>query len=447
MVIKAIIEEIGKYAIFSHRWLPIGEIIFGKISGEITLAHLAGLCTPSELGGLEKLRQFCTKARELGCSLAWADTCCIDKTSSSELDEAIRSMFRWYRSAHICVIYLAGSTALEDMEDDAWFKRGWTLQELLAPARIKFFSKDWEPLCQSENDKLNPEITRRIERKTTIPESQLRDFQPAPHDIPIRMAWAANRVTTRVEDRAYSLIGIFDVNLIIAYGEGKSAFGRLMEAIYQKRPHYEVFLWERRPADDHASRAFPASPESYLSYDGPELSDRAFKADDPTNRVWAGRSGSFGDNSFASTNRGLRIRCLDVWVTLRSDPVEVAQHTWKLTLRPWHPLERDIEDVVALVDSQTSASFKMKPPRLSAAIGVLDYLRDESDRPGYVETKGSLVEGRDHFGWLLMCPTGHSGGWYKVMTYNTVRLRFKQQPRKSGSSLRSIERSLIQVHL
>ncbi|KIJ59905.1 hypothetical protein HYDPIDRAFT_118021 [Hydnomerulius pinastri MD-312] len=431
-VIKSIIEEIARYAIFSHRWLTVGEITFEE------LLHSRA---PSDGPGFQKLREFCIKASELRCSLAWADTCCIDKSSSSELDEAIRSMFRWYRSAHVCVVHLAETTALSEMERDTWFTRGWTLQELLAPVRIKFFGTDWKQLGESDNDKCDAKITGHIVNRTNIPEEDLRDFTPRPDDVSRRMAWAANRVTTRVEDRAYSLIGIFDVNLIIAYGEGDRAFGRLMEVIYQKRPHHEVFLWEGRPGYDHASKALPASPESYLPFhrDDAEFKDVAAKK-----RFWKDWDGKFGDTSFALTNRGLSIKCFDVWVTLRSPPLKVGDDMWELTLCPWHTLEDDIEDIKALVDTETCSDFERTPPEFSAAIGVLDYLRVDSDRPTYVETMGRLVDGRDHFGWLLMCPMGHAGGWYKVMTYSTVRLRFKQVANETG---RSIEGSLIHVYL
>ncbi|KAH0833401.1 hypothetical protein J3R83DRAFT_12507 [Lanmaoa asiatica] len=441
-----LVQEIARYAILSHRWLDIGEIVFNKINGMMFFKDLADQCGPREMIGMEKLCQFCTEANWLGCSFAWADTCCIDKSSSSELDEAIRSMFRWYRAAYVCIVHLAETSSLDQFGSDTWFKRGWTLQELLAPPRLKFFSKDWAPLCKSKNDKLDPEITQRIEERTTISESQLRDFQPGPFDIVRRMAWAADRVTTRIEDRGYSLIGIFDVNLIIAYGEGENAFGRLMEVIYNKRPHYEVFLWEGKPAAEHSSKALPASPASYRSYCDDDHDDGAFKEGHRENRERTERKDNFGDTNFALTNRGLRIKCLDVWVTLRCDPVRVGQDKWRLILRPWHPLSRDIEDVVVLVDSQTRDKFMEKPDHHSKAIGVLDYLRNESDDPGHVETKGRLVEGRDHFGWLLMCPTGYAERWDKVTTINAVRLRFKERS-KSRSNLRSFERPLIQVHL
>ncbi|KAG1793798.1 uncharacterized protein BJ212DRAFT_1535814 [Suillus subaureus] len=132
-----------------------------------------------------QLYAFCQKARDdFNCSFAWCDMCCIDKTSSSELDEAIRSMFRWYRNSHICITYLQGTDSINDLAEDEWFGRGWTLLELLAPFRMKFYGKSWaplRPLHESENDKCNSDsILQEISRITRIPETDLRAFTLRP---------------------------------------------------------------------------------------------------------------------------------------------------------------------------------------------------------------------------------------------------------------------------
>ena len=156
--------------------------------------------------------------RPHGIWWAWADTCCIDKTSSAALDEAIRSMFRWYHDADMCFVYLAGTHALADLPRDRWFARGWTLQELLAPRRLKFFNSSWQPLTRAANDKLNRGPLRTLAAITHILEAQLQDFQPKTNMIREKMCWAARRETTRVEDVAYSLLGIFDVSMSMEYG-------------------------------------------------------------------------------------------------------------------------------------------------------------------------------------------------------------------------------------
>ncbi|KAG2130756.1 heterokaryon incompatibility protein-domain-containing protein, partial [Suillus clintonianus] len=233
--IHELVKPVLKYAIFSHRWLREGEPTFQDIR------H--GRECGSD--GFQKLSRFCEKARELGCRLAWSDTCCIDKTNSTELDEAIRSMFRWYRNANICIVHLADSLDVQQMKNDVWFTRGWTLQELLASLSIKFFNKDWEPLCHTglANEKHDVQLMSDISTITSIPIKDLQYFSPGPTQIRKKMLWASKRTTTRVEDAAYSLVGIFDICMPTAYGEGEWAFHRLMEVIIQRCDEWDILAW------------------------------------------------------------------------------------------------------------------------------------------------------------------------------------------------------------
>ncbi|KAG2745448.1 hypothetical protein P692DRAFT_20808839 [Suillus brevipes Sb2] len=247
-------QEHVKYAVLSHRWLDDGEPTYKEMK--------MGTATGP---GYEKLKSFCEKARGYGLELAWADTCCIDKSSSTELDESIRSMFRWYKHSAICIVHLAQSENIEDMVGDEWFERGWTLQELLAPNTIKFFNKHWRSMTSHYNDKDSPSpILEILARDTGIPCDVLECFTASPTSVDQRMTWAARRKTTRVEDVAYSLMGIFDVSLQIAYGEGGDrAFCRLIEAIMQAGDS-SILNWKGEPAGHPSSRAIPLSPESFV---------------------------------------------------------------------------------------------------------------------------------------------------------------------------------------
>ncbi|KAJ8585790.1 hypothetical protein M405DRAFT_715862, partial [Rhizopogon salebrosus TDB-379] len=212
-----------KYAILSHRWMDEGEPTYE----EMKLGIAAG-------PGYEKLKKFCKEAQDYSVEFVWSDTCCIDKSSSTELDESIRSMYRWYANSEICIVHLAQSETIKDIIDDEWTQRGWTLQELLAPRMIKVFNKHWMPMTGGINDKIwkQTEIIIALKTATGIPFDTICSFKPGPRKADEQMAWAARRKTTRVEDVAYSLIGIFDVSLQIAYGEGgERAFCRLIEAI------------------------------------------------------------------------------------------------------------------------------------------------------------------------------------------------------------------------
>ncbi|KAJ8587974.1 hypothetical protein M405DRAFT_741073, partial [Rhizopogon salebrosus TDB-379] len=153
-------------------------------------------------------------------------------------------------NSYICIIHLAQGETIKDITDDEWMERGWTLQELLAPKMIKLFNKHWMPVTDDQNDRSleRTAVMKTLERATGIPLSDLRRFFPGPVSVDKRMKWAAKRKTTRVEDVAYSLMGIFEVNLQIAYGEGGDlAFCRLIEAI-MRGGDSSVTNWAGLPA-------------------------------------------------------------------------------------------------------------------------------------------------------------------------------------------------------
>ena len=151
--------------------------------------------------------------------IRWAvDTCCIDKSSSAELTESINSMYRWYQEAAICYAYLfdVQSGDMSSLSRSAWLTRGWTLQELIAPARVEFYSSTWDNL------RTKASLKKEISAVTGIDVEVLEGADPDRFSVTKRMSWASKRTTTRVEDRAYSLLGLFGVNMPMLYGEGAS---------------------------------------------------------------------------------------------------------------------------------------------------------------------------------------------------------------------------------
>ncbi|KAM5546022.1 hypothetical protein V8D89_000148 [Ganoderma adspersum] len=192
-----------------------------------------------------KIRWACEVARADGYEYIWIDSCCIDKSSSSELSEAINSMYAWYGGAHVCYAYLADVPTGDNhrgrrswFRKSRWFKRGWTLQELIAPLHLVFLSQDWTVIGSRHA------LYDLVQEVTSISEEALLHLSPLDRfSVAERFSWAASRETTRVEDRAYSLLGIFDINMPTLYGEGSRAFRRLQEEIMQRIPDQSLFVW------------------------------------------------------------------------------------------------------------------------------------------------------------------------------------------------------------
>ncbi|KIJ13643.1 hypothetical protein PAXINDRAFT_116963 [Paxillus involutus ATCC 200175] len=262
---QARIQQYLAYAMFSHRWGD-REPRFRQM-----LDQSRGVKPPPTGPGYEKLLRFCEKAvYDYDCKYVWSDTCCINKESSTELEEAIRAMYKWYSDASVCIVHLARSSSIRDFPSEPWFTRGWTLQELLAPRRMRFYGRDWTPICgeprdRHVNDKQDESILVAISRLTEIPQNDLRNFSPSCNRVSEKMRWAAKRATTKVEDIAYSLIGIFKVSMPIAYGEGTEAFYTLMKVIAGQCTEPWFFAWCGEPSP--YSCALPSSPACYRRLD------------------------------------------------------------------------------------------------------------------------------------------------------------------------------------
>ncbi|KAK3343137.1 hypothetical protein B0H65DRAFT_409830, partial [Neurospora tetraspora] len=194
--------------------------------------------------GYKKIQDTCKMAQTRGQQWAWIDTCCIDKSSSAELTESINSMYRWYKNAHECYAYLVDFTpgAWPELELGIcrWFKRGFTLQELIAPKTVILFDRDWNVVGEKGDNRILEFINRitRVSKDILLHRRSLSDFA-----IAERMLWASSRETTRPEDKAYCLLGIFEVNMPLIYGEGDNAFRRLQEEIIKRSNDLSIFLW------------------------------------------------------------------------------------------------------------------------------------------------------------------------------------------------------------
>lgn len=268
-------RDIPRYVILSHTWGD-EEVTFEdikRVNDEDVQA----------MRGMGKIRLTCRQALTDGYDWVWIDTCCIDKSSSAELSEAINSMYDWYARAVYCYAYLedfhydeaetdpprqsiaqtlqteenhlhlgsGGIRSLHLVRDShhhlrtvaliywsRWFTRGWTLQELLAPKEVRFFSQSWTFLGTKQD------LMLILVEKTGIPAHILADPSLISScSISMRMTWMRDRQTTRREDLAYCLLGIFDVNMPLLYGEGSKAFRRLQKVILESSDDETLLTW------------------------------------------------------------------------------------------------------------------------------------------------------------------------------------------------------------
>jgi hypothetical protein len=232
-------DDVPQYAILSHRWEIDQE--------EVTLKDLIeNLPSAKQKKGYRKIQSCAKQAARDGWQFFWVDTCCIDKTSSSELSEAINSMWRWYRDSQVCYAYLNDVPANINPVDgetafavSRWFTRGWTLQELLAPSVVVLFDTDWVPIGTKM------ELAERINDITGIDLFYLgTDTSKLDRaSVAEKMSWASARETKRPEDIAYCLLGIFGINMPLLYGEGERAFLRLQEEIIKQSDDHSILAW------------------------------------------------------------------------------------------------------------------------------------------------------------------------------------------------------------
>ncbi|KAK3369901.1 heterokaryon incompatibility protein-domain-containing protein [Podospora didyma] len=286
-------EEIPMYSILSHRWTK----------EEVSLREWTDPLATKTKAGFHKISNACSLVRSMGFDWLWVDTNCIDKSSSAELAEAINSMFGWYQNAQLCIAHLddvdASNAVLEAMPTSQeflsqfraskWFTRGWTLQELLAPSAVFFYSRNWKPL-KSKADLINE-----IAGITGISKARPPWLRMS---VAERISWLARRHTTRIEDMAYCMLGLFDINMPLMYGEGARAFVRLQEEIIRTSKDQTIFLWTELASSSAGSMRIQAMTSALAS------SPRAFR----DAGMWQPQRRPGGPSPYFITNEGLSIR-------------------------------------------------------------------------------------------------------------------------------------------
>ncbi|KAK3400743.1 heterokaryon incompatibility protein-domain-containing protein [Sordaria brevicollis] len=249
-------DAVPSYAILSHTW-DGDEVTLQDMQRPNAKAVLQSRSLPNQ--SWKKVQDACSMAYLKGFQHIWIDNCCIDKTNSAELQEAINSMFRWYRNSSLCLallsdVYKSNFDLNEELQSYAtffcrWFTRGWILQELLAPRYLIFFDADWRELGSRS------EWSSQISKATGIHGKFLLGIELDPckawdleavlrdTSVATKMSWAAGRQTTRIEDQAYCLLGLFDIHMPMLYGEGRKAFARLQQEIMKSTDDCTLLAW------------------------------------------------------------------------------------------------------------------------------------------------------------------------------------------------------------
>ena len=309
-------DEAIEYAILSHRWIGNTEVNYDEMT-DLAKMEKGDRDEIRERAGYKKILATCLQAKKDGYEWAWVDTCCIDKRSSADLSEAINSMYRWYANAEVCYAYLhdVDDSSFPTKKDDEkysqsngwpeWFSRGWTLQEMIAPSDVQFFNNNWQHIGDKKT------LERILSNITRVPPHILKDGLDANRPcIAQIMSWAANRTTTRVEDRAYSLMGLLDVNMPMLYGEGWKAFHRLQLEIIRSSNDQSIFAWGWNSPSVRIGSILADDPSFFV-----DCSDMMLLDHDKFIAEFKSKSPELGsmdadDGVFPVTNRGIQIRML-----------------------------------------------------------------------------------------------------------------------------------------
>ncbi|KAI1840465.1 hypothetical protein JX265_012856 [Neoarthrinium moseri] len=285
MEMEEFLGDCPPYTILSHTW-----------GGRETSYEDFRLADNSLRRSFSKVQNVSRIAEEHGLSYCWIDTCCIDKSSAAEVVEAINSMYQMYERSASCCVYLADLSPGLSLYDEQsitsalskckWFTRSWTLQELIAPCRVLFYDSSWNFV----GERGFMPFLRSLGVITNIPVPLLAgDAQLHQVSVGDKMSWAAGRKATRVEDIAYSLLGLFDVCMPLFYGEGSKAFTRLQEEILKHTTDTSILAWtSHRPTTFRGILA--ESPDEFLGFKSSQIP----------------RGPYIGDYEMRFTNRGLR---------------------------------------------------------------------------------------------------------------------------------------------
>ena len=248
--IRKEVKKFYRYVMLSHRWQP-NEPTFQMVE-KTSIFRLP--TSPAN----SKIQRFCELVHSLGFQWAWSDTCCVNQLDKGVQQESLVAMFRWYRGSSLTVVHLLG--VLSEPQEfgrlwkSIWNTRGWTYQEYVASEVVQFYTEDWKPYLGLDifNHKESPIILAEMEQAMNFATQELVTLQPGLDKAREKLYLASMRQTTREEDIAYSLFGIFNTAIPVIYGEGNQAVGRLLEHILTRSDNVTLLAWTGKSGSHHS---------------------------------------------------------------------------------------------------------------------------------------------------------------------------------------------------
>ncbi|KAG1888594.1 hypothetical protein F4604DRAFT_1569692 [Suillus subluteus] len=386
--IQDVVAKYFRWVMLSHRWGE-KELLLHDIQDKVVYEL-------ESVDSITKLQSFCEITRDAGFLWAWMDTCCIDQKNNVELQKSVNSMFVWYHNSALTIVYLSDvlpSSRSCTLARSAWNKRGWTVQEFLAPKVILFYRQDWTLYLDyhSTNHKECTAIMEELGDATGIDLRSVATFRPGMRSPREKLQWASTRITTLQEDIAYSLFGIFGVHLPVMYGENKrNALGRLLQEIVAHSGDVSVLDWVGKssefnsclPADITSYQAPPCQLPS-LSEDDIQTSVSSLQ-DAAVVEMASGLYHELGAMKAARfAHRRLHLPCIAFLVTeVRGKPGQNqgANFTYQVKARGLHDLLITTEDRLV--------QFWPGRPALRTFYLVRPWNRDLLELPDFAELPG-----------------------------------------------------------
>ena len=263
--IRCVVRKYFQYVVLSHKWED-NEPLFQNVV-QIAVYDLGDSPTHN------KLQTYCRIAQHAGFQWAWSDTVCINQSNTPVLQESLVAMFKWYQGAALMIVFLRGvssSSPAGALAESVWNKRGWTLQEYIAAKKVHFYTEDWTPYrnLSLSDHRESSEVISEMEQVTGISAEQLKALRPGLSNIREKLRLATTRTTTKVEDAAYSLIGIFEAASLMAnYGEGETSLGRLLANVLTRSGDVDILAWTGESSEFNS-----CLPARVTVYNGPATS-------------------------------------------------------------------------------------------------------------------------------------------------------------------------------